>query len=204
MAQLAKIQSLALVVAVSISPSDVFTSADMQIESLIVFGTACARCHEGECSGRLSFHLPKDAADQHIHRYGGTLSLETTRQLSELLRYMKEKCGYYPFSFALADDQVWGSDILATLKAPSKQAYFIPLGRLNPGVYKLSFGGLSGINKMRIEIMNAQFDYLENDSVHRDGGKTQMMFQTHERSDYFLRITAQHPINLTKLELVCH
>ena len=53
------------------------------LESVVIFNTSCARCHEGEYSHGLSFCLPEDAADGHIRRYGGELSRGAVRQLAE-------------------------------------------------------------------------------------------------------------------------
>ena len=107
------IQYTILLATVIISPSFVFATDTIQIESVIIFNTSCARCHEGQCSGRLTFHFPKRAAYQHISRFGGELSIETIGQLFELLRYMKEECSFYPFSLTLIKDRIWDSDILA-------------------------------------------------------------------------------------------
>ena len=202
MSHLARIKYQALFAAAIISPLSGFASDSIRIESAILFNTSCARCHEGECSGRLSFHLPRDATDQHIRRYGGELSLEKTRQLFEILRYMKEECRYYPFSLALVEDRVWESDTLADLQAPSRQAYFMPLGYLDPGAYQLLFEGLDDSSNSCIEIIDGEFDFIATDSVHRRGENKKALFRVKKRSEYFLRIAAQEPINITRVELV--
>ena len=202
MNHLAKIKRQALFAAAIVSPLLAFASDNIRIESAVIFNTSCARCHEGQCSGRLSFHLPKDATDQHIRRYGGELSLETTRQLFELLRYMKEECSFYPFSLALAEDRVWDSDTLTKLQAPSKQAYFMPLGYLDPGLYQLLFEGLNVNIDACIEIIDREFNFIGKDDVDREDENKKTVFQANERSEYFLRITAREPISLTRVELV--
>ena len=68
------------------APPSVGDEGRASVESTVLFNTDCARCHEGECSGRLSFHLPPEAADQHIRRHGGELPAKQVRELYELLR----------------------------------------------------------------------------------------------------------------------
>jgi len=79
-----------------VSTPVVFACDPIAVESVIIFNTARARCHEGECSGRMNFHLPKGATDQQLRRHVGVLPDETNRQLVKLLRYMKEECSFYP------------------------------------------------------------------------------------------------------------
>jgi len=190
---------LAMVIA---STSFVFAADTIQTESVIVFNTACARCHEGECSGRMTFNLPKSATNQHIRRHGGELADESVRQLFEVLRYMKEECGFYPLSMDLAKDKVWGNNLLAKLRSPSNQAYFVPLGFLEPGSYRLMMTGLAPDTNYCIEIINSEFDYFDNKRVNGDGEETSLIFQADVRSEYFLRISAREPVSLKKIELL--
>ena len=190
-----------LIAVIITSPSLVMASDNIQIESNVIFNTSCARCHEGECSGRLSFHLPKSAADQHIRRHGGELSLETTRQLFELLRYMKEECGFYPFSLTLIEDRIWNSDTLAKFRSLSNKAYFIPLGHMEPGLYQLLFEGLNDISNICVEIINDEFDFIEKESINGKAEQQRLQFHVDERSEHFLRITATFPIRLNRIEL---
>ena len=150
----------------------------------------------------MSFHLPKAAANQHIRRYGGDLNDQSVRQLFELLRYMKEECGFYPLSVGLAKDRVWDGDMLAKLRSPSAQSYFIPLGFLQPGLYHLLLTGLNQNTNYCIEIINSEFDYFDKKTVNAEGGGMSLQFQADVRSEYFLRICDQKPIALRKIELV--
>lgn len=174
----------------------------MQIESVIIFNTSCARCHEGECSGRMTFHLPKSASDQHIRRHGGELSIETNRQLFELMRYMKEECSFYPLSIGLAQHRVWGSDMLGTLQTSSNQAYFVPLGLLEPGIYQLLLEGLSDNADYCIEIVNNEFEYFDKEKVNWGREIMGLQFHADVRSEYYLRITSNKPVSLKSIEFV--
>ncbi len=181
-------------------PCYVFASDNISIGSTVIFNTACARCHEGECSGRMSFHLPKDAENQHIIRHGGALSQQQILQLSKLLRYMKEECSFYPLPFALIKDKIWEFEMLKKFHSPSQQAYFIHLGILEPGSYNLWFEELNG-TKFCIDIISEEFDFTDIDSLYGENGIKRLKFYIENRSEYFLRLTAQKPILLNKLEL---
>ena len=190
-----------LLISTLLLPLFVFASDNIPIKSSVIFNTACARCHEGQCSGRMSFHLPEDAANQHIRRHGGELSQQRIRQLFKLLRYMKEECSFYPIPLALIKFQIWDREMLNKFQSPSKQAYFMQLGLLEPGMYQLLFEALNN-TKFCVEIINEEFDFIEKDSLYGESGRKILKFQAEERSEYFLRLTAQNPINLIQLELV--
>lgn len=190
-----------LLVIVITSPSSALATDNIQIKSATIFNTACTRCHEGECSGRMAFHLPKDATDKHIRRHGGELSIETTRQLFELLRYMKEECRFYPLSIDLAQDRIWGIDNLDKLRSPSNKAYFVPLGLLDPGLYQLLLEGLNDETNYCIEIINDEFDYFDKKKVNVESEQMSLNFQADNRSKYYLRITSRKPVSLKRIEL---
>jgi hypothetical protein len=176
------------------------------IESVVVFNTLCARCHEGECSGRMSFQLAEDATDEHIRRYGGDLSPERVRHLVELLRYMKERCAFFPIPLALVVDHSWGRDILDRLRSPEGMAYFLPLGRMDPSLYLVRISGLAPGVRTRAELVAADFDLVHHGGVAQDGeqdGEYQVLrFRIDEPGELFLRISTQVPITLTRVELV--
>ena len=194
------VQHNILLISILLLPLFVFASDNIPIESSVIFNTSCARCHEGQCSGRMSFHLPEDAANQHIRRHGGELSQQRIRQLFKLLRYMKEECSFYPIPHALMKDQIWDRKMLNEFQSPSRQAYFMPLGLLEPGMYQLLFEALNN-TKFCVEIINEEFDFIEQDSLYGESGRKTLKFQAEERSEHFLRLTAQNPINLMQLEL---
>lgn len=154
----------ALIAPLFVLPASVCAYDNIPFGPSAIFNTTCARCHEGECSGRMSFHLPEKAANQHIRRHGGELSPENIRQLFKLLRYMKEECSFYPTTFALMNDQTWEREMLNKFRSPSKQAYFMPLGLLEPGVYQLIFKEFNTTNSC-VEIINDEFDFIDNESL---------------------------------------
>ena len=176
-------------------------SDGLLIESVVAFNTQCARCHEGECSGRMSFQLAEGAADEHIRRYGGDLSPERVRHLVELLRYMKERCAFFPLPLALVADHSWGSDVLDRLRSPEGTAYFLPLGRMGPGPYLLRISGLAPGVRTWAELVAADFDLVGHAGLAQDGEHQVLRFRIDVPGELFLRIRAQAPIALTRVEL---
>ncbi|MBE9527166.1 MAG: hypothetical protein IME94_09360 [Proteobacteria bacterium] len=197
-----KISPIFIIVSIIMLPLFLLASDKIPIETATIFNTLCAQCHEGECSGRMSFHLPKKSADQHIHRHGGELSQAKVGQLFELLRYMKEECSFYPFELALVKDRVWGSDTLAKLHSPSNLFYFMHLGLLEPGSYQLLFTEANNNFNFCIEVINKEFDFIDCENINGTHNQKKQEFQVTERSKYFLRIKARKPINLIRLELL--
>jgi hypothetical protein len=169
---------------------------------VVMFNTTCARCHEGECSQRMSFELPEGAADSHIRRYGGELSESAVRHLAGLLRHMKEDCGFYPFPYALVRDRVWDSDRLDTLRSSSGQAYFLPLGFLRPGPYRLFFEGIDDTCGLIVEVIDSDFDFVDHEGLSGEDGVQGMGLVIDRASAYFLRLSAQRPLSIRRLEIV--
>lgn len=177
----------------------IFAAEEIRLESVIIFNTACARCHEGECSGRLTFHLPRQASDTHIQRYSGKTDPSTTRQLFRLLGYMKAKCSFYPLPKGLSHDRSWNGAVLRKLRSPTRRAYFVPLGVLAPGRYRLLIDGVD--NNPCLEIITSEFDYLDTNDETSRGGEILLSFQVERRLAYFLRVTARKPLDIKRIEL---
>ncbi|WP_146066779.1 hypothetical protein [Candidatus Venteria ishoeyi] len=146
--------------------------------------------------------MPKSATDQHIRRHGSELSKKMIQELFELLRYMKEECSFYPLSVALSQDRIWGSDKLSKLRSPSNNAYFVPLGYLELGLYQLLLEGLGDNANYCIEIINGEFEYFVEKTVNRESEKLSLQFQADERSNYYLRIKSKKPISLKRIEML--
>ena len=174
---------------------------EIPVGSVVAFNTQCARCHEGECSGRMSFHLAADAADEHIRRHGGPLPVETVRDLGELLRYMKERCAFYPMPLALAHDRRWDRGTLDLLRNVEGAAYFLPLGRLGPGVYRLRMDGLASGLRICPELVAADFELVSHEVLTHDGGAQVLRFRMDEPAELFLRIRTPAPAILSRVEL---
>jgi hypothetical protein len=80
--------------------------------TFVRFNTVCATCHEGECSGRLSFQSGVSAALGHMQRHLGKVTEIEASDLFGLIKYTKERCAHYPVSgkyrtMASGHPQIW-------------------------------------------------------------------------------------------------
>jgi len=195
--------SASLALLAILSASAVPAHADgLPIGSAVLFSTRCAHCHEGECSGRMSFLLAANAADQHIRRHGGDLPQETVQDLADLLRYTKERCAFYPIPLTLAQDGDWGRNTLDRLRDPDGTAYFLPLGHLESGAYRLWMDGMAPGMRVCAELIAADFDFVRHEGVAPSGERQGLRFQVEEPTEVFMRLRTQGPIVLTRVELI--
>lgn len=173
----------------------------LTLESTVIFNTDCARCHEGECSGRMSFHLPREEADQHIRRHGGELPEAQVRELYDLLRYMKEECAFYPLPLTLARDRAWDAETLGRLRSASGETYFLPLGTLGAGRHGVALQGLGPNARPCVELINAEFDSI--DAIELEPSETGwwLRFGTEQSTEVFLRLKAPGSMPLTRAEI---
>ena len=110
----------------------VFAADEAFTESVVIFNTICAKCHEAQCSGRLSFDDAMSASSNHILRHYGEASGKQwlQKELFEILNHMKVKYAYYPMNVPVPLKRVWSSDILDKLSTLLEKNYFILLGIL--------------------------------------------------------------------------
>jgi hypothetical protein len=103
------------------------------LDAIVQFHTVCNDCHEGECSGRLSFDSGSAAARGHIERYLGATSEAGIAALFAMLRHVKETCSHYPAVPLRPAVGAWAAEELAPWRNVQAGAYFIPLGPLAAG-----------------------------------------------------------------------
>jgi hypothetical protein len=107
------------------------------IAAIVQFHTVCSNCHEGECSGRLSFDSGAAAARSHIERYVGAANDVQVAALFAMLRHVKENCSHYPAVPVRPATGTWEGGELAPWRNAAAGAYFIPLGPLAAGRRRL-------------------------------------------------------------------
>ncbi|MEA3374243.1 MAG: hypothetical protein U9Q62_11225 [Campylobacterota bacterium] len=166
-------------------------------KTAVVFNTLCAKCHEGQCSGRLSFDTGAEAADSHIRRYAGdtNISAGETKDFFTLLNYMKKKCALY-----MPDNGRWKPENLSHFALPSHDGYFIPLGAMKSGSYSLNIETKEHV-VFRVEVMSEHLDSLLYESRCPDQEDQTFHFTIDEPVDAFLRIRSREPLHLTSLEI---
>jgi hypothetical protein len=142
--------------------------AEVPQAAVVRFSTVCFNCHEGECSGRLSFDSGAQAAHNHVRRYLGVATTPAEIDtLFALLKYTKERCAHYPLAATVPADGRWDADVLARWRNSVEGGYFLPLGRLDAGDYRLDLR-FSGEPQGRGRVTDARFDIAGEESFCRD------------------------------------
>jgi hypothetical protein len=174
--------------------------ADIPTSTVVRFNTVCARCHEGECSGRLTFDVDHMAAANHIRRHAGEVVTDEQKDLHTLLTYMKQRCDYYPMRVAAPPSGSWSPSMLAQLRGPAGDTYFIPLGALSAGRYRarLRFDVAA---EACAQVISASFDIGEHPGLKTEGGTMEFEFIASENRPYYLRLQAAKPAVLEMLEI---
>ncbi len=170
------------------------------LESQIIFGTTCSRCHEGECSGRLSFDHESDVASTHIQRYAGSVSRAVSSELFGLLERMKRSCSFPPPEVSPPADGVWAGEALASLCLASQQSCLIPLGELGPGSHRLVFVLEEG-QHLHAEVVTPDFEMVLQEPLEIAGGSASARFRVAERASLLLRLRGDAPIRLEQVRL---
>jgi hypothetical protein len=170
------------------------------LESAVIFGTTCARCHEAECSGRLTFDTRAQGAAEHIRRYAGPVSDASVDELFGQLETMKRACAYPPLPVALPRDGVWEAESLARFATPTRESWLVPFGRLAPGRYAVDLA-LDTSAHVHLEILTRDFDLLLEEPLACGEAGASVAFDLGRRADVLLRLYATRPIRMQHLAL---
>ncbi len=163
------------------------------------FGTVCAHCHEGECSGRLSFARRPEAAFQHIRQYAGPTDDELARQLYRTLEQMKSDCSY-PRLTAPAIERGLDAGDLAPYREPWSGDYFLPLGPLAPGQYRLAIE-FDGGGRVRVEVIDAEFDPLIDRCLTPEDQRLNISLTLEDERAHYLRLRPRGPLRVRGMTL---
>ena len=167
------------------------------IKTSVIFNTLCAKCHEGECSGRLSFDTGSNAASSHIKRYAGDVNISKgeTKEFFDLLNYMKTECALW-----MPNNGKWEPKNLSHFSLPSAKGYFIPLGPLKKGEYYIEIKLKDDIH-FRVEVLSNHFEHFLDLSVCPDGKKQTLQFTIRKEVNTFLRIQSRVPVHIIDLKV---
>ena len=170
---------------------------NISTKTAVIFNTLCAKCHEGECSGRLSFDTGSKAASSHIKRYAGdaTISKVENKEFFTLLNHMKTKC-----ALIMPDGDKWTQENLAHFALPSSKGYFIPLGLLRSGKYLIVIKTEEKIH-FKVEVISDHFDSYLGTTVCPDQKENNLGFTLDGTTNTFLRINSKKPLHITILEI---
>ena len=195
------INFLFLIIFLSIFPHSILMAQKLQnisIKTSVIFNTLCAKCHEGECSGRLSFDTGSKAANIHIKRYSGdiNISIDERKEFFSLLNYMKKECALY-----MPDTKKWKIENLSQFALPSFKSYFIPLGILKSGKYHFDIKTKERVH-FRVEIISDRFDPFLDQSIYPDQKWETVQFSIDQSANSFLRIRSKKPVHIKTLEII--
>ena len=167
------------------------------IKTSVIFNTLCAKCHEGECSGRLSFDTGSKAASSHIKRYVGDINISKgeTEEFFSLLNYMKIECALW-----MPYEGKWKPENLSHFALPSAKGYFIPLGALKEGKYRVEVKLKEDIH-FRVEVLSNHFEHSLDIWTCPDAEKETLQFTIDKSSNTFLRMQSRKPMHIIGLNI---
>lgn len=171
-------------------------------ESVVVFNTICSKCHEAQCSGRLSFDDSLSASTDHILRYYGEASGKQwlQKELFDILNYMKERCSYYPTNIPIPLKRVWGSDMLDKLSTMLEKNYFIPVGNFSPGSYRIELE-LEQDTKATVHLITEEFDMIIEGCYESNNRQINIPFVVETSGIHYFRIYPRIPVRTTRLSI---
>lgn len=164
-----------------------------------LFNTVCARCHEAQCSGRMSLGQNDAQARAHVERYAGSLTEDVHQQLVRYLQHMKEVCGFAAIPLAFEPQAVWSEAQLEFFHTPGGEAYFMPLGELGAGDYRLQ-ARLVGTDWIA-QVVSADFDVVGETASCDKGDEFGLEFQA-DAGMYYLRLMGRSSLELKTLRLL--
>ena len=186
-----------------ISPYGAFAVEDRPFtESVVIFNTICAKCHEAQCSGRLSFDDALERSTNHILRHYGPATGKQwlQKELFDILNYMKEKCAYYPLNSSVPLKKIWGSDVLEEFSTLMDRNYFLPVGSLSAGDYSLQLE-LEKDTKATVHLISDEFDMVVEDCVNSSNSRIDIRFSVEDSGNYFFRMYPREPVRITQLSI---
>ena len=172
-------------------------SQNISTKTAVIFNTLCAKCHEGECSGRLSFDTGSKAAGSHIKRYASDTNISKVEsgEFFTLLNYMKKKCAIF-----MPKNATWKQENLSRFALPSSKGYFIPLGLLKSGKYLIMIKTKEGAH-FRVEVISDRFDSFLDTTFCPDQKEGSLNFILDDTVNIFLRIQSKKPLHVTAFEI---
>ncbi len=172
-------------------------------ESVVIFNTVCAKCHEAECSGRLSFDDSYEAARSHIIRHYGAAAdkLWLQKELFSILNYTKEQCAYYPMDIVIPARKVWSGEMLQRACTFLERNYFVPMGAFTRGEYRIELAMDKDV-RVTVHLVSDKFDMVVEDCLETTDKILQIPVTITEPGDYYFRLYPRQPVRINRLAVV--
>ena len=169
---------------------------------MVIFNTVCAKCHEAECSGRLSFDEAFEKSTSHILRHYRQASGKQwlQKELFDILNYMKGRCAYYPMQTPVPLKRVWEGVILDKFTTLMEKNYFIPIGKLEPGNYRIEIE-LEKDVKVTAHLISEQFEWVLEDCYQSSDRRINIPFLIDEPGDYYFRMYPRKPAKIIRFAI---
>lgn len=197
------VNQIALVVGAMLAFGSANAAEPPSTTSVVLFNTVCAQCHELECSGRLTFScdaVPSARARGHMENYAGALAPDKAAELYGLLEYTKTQCDYYAPQAQIPGDGVWSAAALLPLATPTKTGWFVPIGTLDAGKWRLRMT-VTGGQPIDIEVMTREGTVAQ-ERVSPEGREASMAFNVADAGfPHFLRLRSRAPLSLDGIAL---
>jgi len=172
-------------------------------ESVVIFNTICAKCHEAQCSERMSFDDALESSRNHIVRHYGAASDKQwlQKELFAILKYMKEKCAYYPMETMLPPKRLWSGDILNKMATLLERNYFFPLGPFSSGKYRIELE-LEKDTKVTVHLVSEEFDMVVEDCFITSNMELEIPFSITESGNHYFRMYPQEPVRIKRFAVI--
>jgi hypothetical protein len=96
--------------------------------------------------------------------------------------------------------RIWGREILSKLATVPDQNYFIPVGSLGPGDYRLVLT-LDEDTRLTVHVISEAFEMVVEDCYSSNGGEIIIPFTIAARSNYYVRLYPNIPVRMKRLEI---
>ncbi|RLJ18147.1 hypothetical protein DJ030_12165 [bacterium endosymbiont of Escarpia laminata] len=172
-------------------------------ESVVIFNTICAKCHEAQCSGRLSFDEAFEKSSSHVLRHYGQASGKQwlQKELFDILNYMKGKCAYYPTQTLIPSKRVWNRAILDKFTTLMERNYFIPVGHFTPGRYRIELE-LERDAKVITHLISGEFEMALEDCFLSTDRRVNIPVRIEEPGDYYFRMYPKTPVRILRFSIL--
>ena len=172
-------------------------------ESVVIFNTICAKCHEAQCGGRLSFDESFEVSASHILRHYGQAygNKWLQKELFDILNYMKGKCAYFPMQVTVPLTREWNSEILDKFTTLMERNYFIPVGNFTPGHYRIELE-LDKDVKVTAHLISGEFEMIVEDCYLSSDRRISIPFFIEEPGSYYFRMYPREPVWISRLAII--